>query len=152
MSSGEITVVEVAPVPVASVRGRVAWAELVPVLRARFDALWVFVRSRGLVGPETDEGHNACVYRDPDRDGVELEVAVVVARPFDAEGDVRPGELPSGRAARLVHVGDYAELGRSHDRLAAWCRGERSGPSWERYGHWDDDPARRLTFVYRGLP
>jgi effector-binding domain-containing protein len=47
-------------------------------------------------------------------------------------------ELPAGTVAYLLHVGDYAAIGQSHDRLVAWCADQglhRAGPLWEVYGH-----------------
>jgi hypothetical protein len=59
---------------------------------------------------------------------------------------------PAGRVASTVHRGRYDRLGDAHAALAAWC--ERSGraigaASWEIYGDWGDDPARREALGQR---
>lgn len=67
---------------------------------------------------------------------VDLEVGFVTDRPVEPDGAVRPGELPGGRVARLVHVGAYDALGSSWERLRAWIdeRGlTPAGGFWEVY-------------------
>ena len=42
-------------------------------------------------------------------------------------------------------------LGEANAAIIAWCRANdrlRAGPSWEIYGHWNDDPAMLSTEVY----
>jgi effector-binding domain-containing protein len=81
-------------------------------------------------------------------------VWVLVARPFEASEGVSCSTLPAGPAAVVRHTGDYAELGRSYDVLWAWIRAQgapEKGLYWERYGHWDEDPDQRFTWLYRQL-
>jgi hypothetical protein len=71
-------------------------------------------------------------------------------RQSDLRGIV-PSNLPHGRAAHTVHVGDYASLGEAHDAIARWCRTTGHTPSgtrWEVYGDWDADAANLQTAVY----
>ena len=50
-----------------------------------------------------------------------------------------------------THVGDYGRLGEANAAILEWCRAngrKHAGPSWEVYGHWNDDPAKLRTEVY----
>jgi effector-binding domain-containing protein len=53
--------------------------------------------------------------------------------------------------ATTFHIGDYGGLGAAHEAVRDWCARtgrELAGPSWEVYGHWSDDPAKRRTDVF----
>jgi effector-binding domain-containing protein len=50
-----------------------------------------------------------------------------------------------------IHHGSYAGLGAVNAAIRAWCLANGrtySGPSWEVYGHWHEDPAQLRTEVY----
>jgi effector-binding domain-containing protein len=77
-------------------------------------------------------------------------MGVQVTRTFEPAGGVVPSNLPHGRAARIIYVGDYPSLGEAHDAIARWCRTNGHIPSctrWEVYGDWDEDPAKLQTAV-----
>jgi len=140
----EIEIVECQPSPLASVKRRVAWGDLGRAVPEMLTLVYDVIRA----GATTQDGHNVCIYREPDREGVELEAGVQVAGPFPAVGEVLPSNMPSGRAAHVVHFGPYDKLGEAHDALTA-VAGGGAGPSWEVYGDWEEDPQRRRTDVYR---
>ena len=66
---------------------------------------------------------------------------------------VKIGATYAGPVVRVKHVGPYRDLGRTHDKIAAYLAAvgiERSGDAWESYV---SDPARTnedrlLTYVY----
>jgi effector-binding domain-containing protein len=110
------------------------------------DGVWAFLRQ----GDLRTDGHNVMVYRG-DVPNMEFEVGVVVSRDFEANGAVVPSNLPSGRAAHTIHIGDYSGLGGAHEAVARWCRAHDHTPSgtrWEVYGDWDPDPTRVQTDLY----
>ena len=75
-------------------------------------------------------------YHRPPTEDVDLEVGFVTARAVRPDRDVRPGSLPGGRVARLVHKGGYDQLGTSWSRLSSWidAQGLTPGPDrWEVY-------------------
>jgi hypothetical protein len=50
-----------------------------------------------------------------------------------------------------THYGDYGRLGEANSAIHAWCRANQrplAGPSWEVYGHWQEEPALLRTDVY----
>jgi effector-binding domain-containing protein len=53
--------------------------------------------------------------------------------------------------ATVAHFGDYEEMHDAYQALEQWCaRNQRArrGVSWEVYGDWEDDPAKRRTDIY----
>lgn len=106
--------------------------------------VWQFLRSTGT--PHL--GLNLVVYLDGD---FNLECGVLVAGPFTSTGAVVSSTTPSGLVATAVHTGPYDQLGETHEAVLAWCLDQgqrRAGPSWEIYGHWNDDPAQLRTEVF----
>lgn len=147
----EIEVIEAAPAWIASVRRRVPRAELgraVPELLEEVRA-WL-----ATVGDRVKPGRDVAVYHPPAGEDVELECGVLIAEPPEEEAQapapIRIGRAPSGRAARAVHRGPDAELGRAHDALAEACRarGYPEGVRWEVRGDRHGEPASRQTEVY----
>ena len=66
-----------------------------------------------------------------------MEIGVIVARPFDACGEVVPSELPAGRAVHLAMAGSFEGLPRAWQTLFDWCQKEKlatAGINWEIYG------------------
>jgi effector-binding domain-containing protein len=58
---------------------------------------------------------------------------------------------PSGRVVTAAHFGPYQEMNRAYDAISAYLRDHDlrpTGPSWEVYGHWSDDPAKLRTDVF----
>jgi effector-binding domain-containing protein len=90
-------------------------------------------------------------YAGPPGDTVDLEVGFPVHQPVSPEGHVRPGSLPAGRAARLIHAGSYDELADSWGRLGTWIAAQGLTPGtdlWEVYltePNPDMDPADLRT-------
>ena len=126
----EVLVVE--PVTTAVVRGTVPITELPAFFDRSFTALAEVVQAQGLaiVGPAFAR------YYGPPTDQVELEVGFPTAGAVQPEGEVRPGSLPGGRAARVEHHGSYDELGATWGQLSEWIAAEGLTPSavlWEVY-------------------
>jgi effector-binding domain-containing protein len=101
-------------------------------------------------------GHNVCLYRNVSDGDVELEAGVQVPAAFESAGPIACSSTPAGRAARALHVGDYAKLGAAWDAVIAWCKERglfRPGEvGWELYGDWSDDPAKLTTEVFILVP
>src|SRR5205823_4572451 len=103
-----------------------------------------FVKAHGLERP----GRHVAVYLDC---AIHLEVGVEIGGTFTASDSVVPSATPAGTVATVTHVGDYARLGDAHEAIRAFCRQrglELAGPSWEIYGHWNDDPRKVTTDVF----
>jgi effector-binding domain-containing protein len=141
--------VTVDPRTTAIVAQTTTWAEFPQLWGRLLGEVYEFVRTRPELGTggEGERWQNVMLYKDQRPD---VEVGVLVSRPFDTHGRVVVSELPGGEVATAVHRGDYARLGDTHDavRAAAAARGrELAGPCWEVYGHWREDPAELETEV-----
>jgi effector-binding domain-containing protein len=142
-------IVEMPPTILASVTGRVARAELPRRVPEMLGEVWAFLKT----APVKAAGHNVCIYRRPDATGIELEAGVQVSGEFESQPRVVCSRTPSGRAAHVVHLGPYHQLGRAHDALIAYCdaQGFPVGAHWEVYGDWEEDPQKLRTDVYRAI-
>ncbi len=79
-------------------------------------------------------------YFNSDRSAFDIESGIPFSGTLTPPSGAKITELPGGRAAKTLHVGDYETLTQEYDRLAAWIRAHRHkadiGP-WEAYV---DDP------------
>jgi len=87
-------------------------------------------------------------------DTIDFEAGVTVDQPITADGEVKPGELPSGPAAIAVHAGPYDTLGATYDAMGRWLDGNpdylANGGPWEIYltdPSAEPDPTKWLTEV-----
>jgi effector-binding domain-containing protein len=127
----------------AVVRCRASSEELSEVVPKGCGEVWDFFRANGLPRP----GRNLAVYFD---DQINLDVGVEVSVPFDGNDRVVCSSTPAGWCATTTHWGPYDLLGEAHEAVLKWCSDhgrEIAGPSWEIYGHWDDDPSKLRTDV-----
>src|SRR5437763_5879506 len=84
-------------------------------------------------------GRHVAVYLD---EQINLEVGVELAAPFGGHGEVTGSVTPSGPVAATTHYGPYGLLHQAHEAIRRWCRSHGqvlAGPSWEIYGHWQDE-------------
>ncbi len=134
--------------PLAVVRFSCAQAELGERIRAELgrSSVYAYLKEAGV-----SFGLNTFTYRC--RDGVlDVEMGVQVASPIAGNGDVVASFLPAGKALVCRYWGDYSGLAMAYSALGAAVSelGRASaGLDWEVYGHWADDPAERVTDVYR---
>ena len=125
-------IVELAPVTAAVVAGEVPVAELPSFFDRAFSTLAQVTAAQGvaLVGAAFAR------YDGPPPDVARLEVGFPTETAVRPEGDVHPGSLPGGRAARVEHHGGYDGLGGAWGALAAWIAEQGHTPSavlWEVY-------------------
>ncbi len=150
MPSIPVSFVTVEPRPTAVVAQTTSWEQFPSVWPALLDEVYGFVRGREdlATGDGGELWQNVMLYRN---DTPVVEVGVLAAGSFVAQGRVTPSELPGGEVAAAVHRGDYARLHATHgavrDHVAAHGR-ELAGPRWEIYGHWREDPSELETEVF----
>ena len=122
------------PTPTAVVRGRVQSKELAQFVPAACGEVWSFIRSAGLPRP----GRHLALYLDAQGS---VEVGAEVSEPFAGNERVHCSQLPPGRVVTTVHFGPYGRLSDAHAAIREWCAKhghQRSGVSWEIYGHWEE--------------
>ncbi len=150
VSAVTVTFLTVDARPTAVLARTTTWKEFPHVWRPLLDEVYRFVRERTdlATGEAGEQWQNVMLYKD---DRPDLEVGVLVKRPFQAEGPVIASGLPGGEVATATHRGDYARLGVAHDavreQVSAHGR-ELAGPRWEIYGHWGPDPSELETDVF----
>ena len=145
-----ISVLRVAPRPIAAVRERMAVPEVPSRFRQSLDQVYAAARS----GAIALDGQNIFVYHAGPSPIIEVEFGVGVQKSFTPLGRVAYSETPGGNVATTTHWGDYGALGAAHEAVVAWCKTERhtlAGISWEVYGPWEDDPAKRRPDIYQLL-
>jgi effector-binding domain-containing protein len=110
------------------------------------DMIWPVLRAEG-----ARTGHNVVVYYGGEGNALDIAAGVEVFTDFAGHGEIQRMATPSGEAAATTHFGEYSDMRAAYAALEQWCtsNGRRpAGVSWEVYGDWDDDPARRQTDVY----
>ena len=128
----EPEVVVLAEATTAVIDGVIDFADLPDFFDRSFSTLGQTLAEQGveIVGPAF-----ALYHRRP-TDSVDLEVGFSTAQPVARSGPIRPGSLPGGVVARLVHEGSYDDLPRSWERLDAWVAERGLTPGiviWEVY-------------------
>jgi effector-binding domain-containing protein len=113
------------------------------------DQVWPVLREQGA---RTE--HNVVIYHPGKAGELTIDAGVEVFGGFEERGAVRRITTPAGEVATVAHFGEYSAMGGAYEALDQWCaaNGRRqAGVSWEVYGDWDDDPARRRTDLYKLL-
>ena len=132
---------------IASMRDRFEPGNLAPTAMALSGQVWDFLRSH----PEIPQpGTNVWVYLG---DGI-VEAGAQVLAPFKSDGPVLCSSTPAGRAVVTTHWGPYDKIPEAYDSFRAWAADQNlqlAGPSWEVYGHWNEDPAKLRTDIFHLL-
>lgn len=147
MTTNTPELVELVEQVTAVIRSRVPTAELPAFFDRAFGTLGAWLGRHG-VAPL---GAAYARYDGPPGDVADLEVGFPVASPVEPDGDVEPGTLPGGLAARMVHAGGYDGLGEAWGALQQWIADQGREPGsalWEVYvtePSPDMDPAELRT-------
>jgi effector-binding domain-containing protein len=143
----EITVKELAPQPMVSIRTTCHAAVIGSTLAEILPEVFRYIRENDVYpcGPPFTRYHG---FSDTE---VDIEGGMPVKTPLPGKARIRAGELPGGRVATTIHIGPYERLPEAHDALHAWMREqevEPAGPQWECYisdpGK-EPDPNKRQT-------
>lgn len=144
----DVRLEQLASRPLAVVRRRAAPGELARVVPEACGTVWNVVRSQHVVGA----GRHIALYWDGE---INLEVGVELEAPWDGHGEVVGSATPAGAVATATHYGPYQQLHAAHEAIRRWCAAQGhtpAGPSWEIYGHWqdewNDDPSQIRTDVF----
>ena len=138
----EARLVDVAAQPIAAVRRGTTRDTLGKTIVGGFNALWPYLRASA-----ARTGRNVVIYRHGLTD---IEIGVEIFSDVVPSGEVFIAATPAGEAVTAVHFGDYAEMHGAYQAIEQWCAdaGRRTGPSWEVYDHWEDDPTKRRTDIF----
>ncbi len=122
-SPGQLTAVMTATLPVA---------EIGPWLAKAYGAIASAITAHGTypAGPPFARYHRL------EADGFAVEAGFPVSAAIEADGDVRPSQLPGGPLAVTIHIGPYEQMAPAYEALASWVSshsGEPAGDPWEVY-------------------
>lgn len=114
--------------PTVGISGAVTM-RTIPAIADRFPEVFGWLAARGI----EPAGAPFLRYHVIDASGeLVIEAGVPVAEPVDGDGDVRPGVLPGGRYATIVHIGRPDELMGVTALLLDWAAAQ--GLSWDATG------------------
>ena len=142
MTAGQIQIQRRGDIPLAVIRRTVRRSELSRVVPECCGLVWQAVRAQ-----QTRAGRHVALYWD---DAIRLEVGVELLGPFVEQGEVVCSAAPGGVIASTVHFGPYSQLGAAHEAIRQWCEAQNhkfAGPSWEIYGHWQDEWDRNPSLI-----
>lgn len=146
----QVRLEQVHPRPLAAISTTTAsGGPLGPVIIGTLDKIWPVLRGQGV-----RTGHNVVIYRGGGDGSLIIDVGVEVLGDLAVAGEIQLIATPSGTAATIAHLGEYSEMEPSYTALERWCADherQKTGVSWEVYGDWEDDPAKRRTDIYFGL-
>ena len=140
----EVRFVRAEPIVIAAVRKKASPNQLSSVIPSGCGEVWQFIRNTSLA----HSGLNVAVYYDGE---INLECGVIVNEPFAGDGVVLCSHTPAGEVATVAYFGPYDRLYEANDAIIARCQADNrklAGPSWEIYGHWNDDPSQLRTDVF----
>ena len=131
-SDAEPALVDLPATPTAVVAAVVPSDELVALFDRSFGQVAAVIADQaiGIAGPAF------ALYHGAPGETVDLEIGFPVGRAVLPDSQVRSGELPGGRVARLVHHGAFDQLGSSWERLRGWIVEQGLTPRrdlWEVY-------------------
>jgi effector-binding domain-containing protein len=138
-----VRVETVAPRPLAVARGASARAQLRATIIGLLDQVWPVLRAQTI-----KTGHNVVIYHGGLSD---IEAGVEIFGELRQTDVVKLSSTPTGTAAIVTHLGEYADVGAAYTALERWCAAHgrrRTDTSWEIYGDWSDDPTERRMDVY----
>ncbi|HEY2702730.1 MAG TPA: GyrI-like domain-containing protein [Candidatus Dormibacteraeota bacterium] len=142
----EVRIERVGPRPLAAIRATTSRRRLGTDIVRLLDIIWPVLREL-----KVRTGHNVVVYQGNQGGTLLVDVGVEALSEFAARGEIRATSTPSGEVATTAYHGEYSDLAPAYAALERTCRetGRRpAGVSWEVYGDWDDDPARRRTDLF----
>ena len=116
---GDVDEVSLPAKPAAILTGKAKWDDAVPSLKQAFATIETDLGKLGVV----PAGRPLAVFTHTDDDGFEYQAMVPVAAPpslAPAEGPLRFGTTPSGKALRFAHKGSYESIDGTYETLTAY--------------------------------
>lgn len=122
--------------PIATLRGPATMPNLPVNIRALFNEFYANFKAKA--------GLNIVLYPGNVSGEFEIECGVQV----ESGGN---SSTPAGLIATTVYLGPYNQMKPAHTAIHQWVRDNSyklAGPSWEVYGHWNEDPAKLRTDIF----
>lgn len=148
--NSNIEIVQIPAVVLALTEAFVSRAEISSKIIGLFDTVYSWKSAGGV----QQAGNNYALYDQFQGPGMRMRVGFPVDRRFADTEKVICTEFEGGLAVHARHHGTYDQLFEIHRNLNDWCASHdyvRRGLSWEVYGDWHEDEAKRVTEVYVGI-
>ena len=132
MTTYDVELADLQQQPAAVVRGHVSHQGIAEFLGPAFSDVMVALAHQHL----HPAGAPFARYRATPDQGWDVEAGFPAPVPVTPEERVEPAELPGGRVARTLHVGDYAAMGAAYEAVEDWVMRNGyvvDGEPWESY-------------------
>lgn len=123
---------EIGSQPIVGIRVTAKMTELGQIMGPLFGEVMGHIQQND----QRPAGMPFAIYHGMDGGEVDVECGIPVASPVEAEGRVRPGELPGGTVATVTHIGHYEGLRETWAELTQWMSSQGLSPAaapWEVY-------------------
>jgi len=137
----DITIDELSPQPVISIRESLAQPQLSSFFGRTFTELYAHLGRHGI----PPRGEPFVVYHAFGPETIDVEACLPVPTEVAATNGIGYRVLPAVTVAETIHVGPYDQLGRAYQALDEWASDhafETAGPARERYL---DQPQRSVS-------
>src|SRR5262245_58186108 len=143
----DVGVRDVAPRRLAAVRVHTTRPNLARAIRSGLDQVWPQIVDRS--------GRNVVVYHPSEPTGLgkefDIETGVEVPDDFVARAPLYITSTPGALVVTAAYFGPYDQMAAGYPAIDDYVREHRLrllGPSWELYGHHNDDPAKLRTDIF----
>ena len=148
----EIRQARALPRRLAAVTAMATLPEMPRVIPRKLGEVWQFIGDHSL----TSACHNVVVYLNSSNVAgnetlFDMLCGVEVHEELPPSDSIKPIDTSAGRVAVATHWAPYDQLPDVHAAVRLWVSDHSlklSGPSWEVYGDWSEDPANLRTDVY----
>ena len=133
----EIRIVDLEQQPTAVVSEQVPMDALTEFFGRAFSTVMEVTGRQGVMVT----GPPFALYHGVPTETIDVEAGFPTTAAVEADGDVRPGVLPAGRAAVAVHVGPYDTLSQTYDEVMRWVVDQGLTPGWDMWEEYLTDPS-----------
>ena len=82
------------------------------------------------------------MYYNMDTEALDVEMGFPVRQSREEEGRIRPGMIPGGRIATMIHTGPYSRLEESYTKLMVFVKEKGLEIAERMYEYYLNDPAK----------
>ena len=132
----EIRIVDLEQQPTAVVSEQVPMDALTEFFGRAFSTVMEVTGRQGVMVT----GPPFALYPGVPTETIAVEAGFPTTAVVEADGDVRPGVLPAGRAAEAVHVGPYDTLSQTYEEIMRWVVDQGLTSGWDMWEQYLTDP------------
>ena len=122
--------------PILSIRIRTAVGNLPQELGKGYQAIFQYLTEMG----EKPLDAPFAAYYNMDMQDLDVEMGVPVAKPLAGQGDIKPGEIPSGKRVSCVYKGPYDQTEPVYNAMMQWINENGHTPTGVAYEFYYNSP------------